>query len=540
MKHSYLLLFILCLPLNLSSQSMWELGLTVGGSNYLGDLNKYSYPVANETRFGYDAFVRRNLSKVLGLRLNYAGGIIGGDDDNFEERENRGMSFTTRTDEISLVVDWEMTAKNRYKEGVYKKIVTPYLFAGPGYVIYTPKTNYNEDSDVNSFFDPRDLPSQTKTGVLTINTGGGIRADLNKNSSIGIELSLHPVFGDWLDGVSYSGSSEVNDWFVHYGISYVYRIGFVDTDKDGLTNAVDGCPDLPGSETQKGCPDTDKDGVRDLDDACPMLAGSAFLKGCPDTDNDGITDDKDDCPDVAGLSAMKGCPDMDRDGITDTKDACPDKAGVEMFNGCPDTDKDGVEDKLDSCPTIAGLASFNGCPFLDIDTDGVQDSDDDCPTIKGSKALKGCPDSDNDGVADKDDRCPQQYGSPTTGGCPEIQKEEREALNLAVRNIQFKTNSDQLTAVSLPLLDKVADLLKQYPNYKVTISGHTDSRGEAGSNQKISEKRANTCRQYLISKGINGSRLKAVGYGESKPIASNANEASRTQNRRVEFELTPE
>lgn len=538
MRHSYILLFILWLPLNLSSQSIWEFGFNIGGSNYLGDLNKYSYPVANETRFGYDAFFRRNLSTVLGLRLNYAGGIISGDDDNFEERENRGMSFVTRTDEISLVLDWEMTAKNRYKEGVYKKIVTPYLFAGPGYAIYTPETNYNEDSDVNSFFDPRDLPSQTKTGVLTINAGGGIRADLSKNSSIGIELSLHPVFDDWLDGVSYSGDESDNDWFMHYGLTYVYRFGFSDTDKDGITNAADFCPDLPGSEVHKGCPDTDKDGIRDLDDACPTLAGSAFFKGCPDTDNDGTTDDKDDCPDVAGPGAMKGCPDIDSDGIIDVKDACPDMAGVEMFKGCPDTDKDGIEDKLDNCPTIAGPASFNGCPFLDKDVDGVPDNEDACPTIKGSKALKGCPDSDNDGVADKDDRCPQQYGSAATGGCPEMKKEEKEALNLAVRNIQFETASDKLTAASLPVLDKVADMLKQYPNYAVTISGHTDSRGDVGPNQKISEKRANSCRQYLIGKGIDASRLKAVGYGESKPITSNINEAGRSQNRRVEFELT--
>jgi OmpA-OmpF porin, OOP family len=125
-----------------------------------------------------------------------------------------------------------------------------------------------------------------------------------------------------------------------------------------------------------------------------------------------------------------------------------------------------------------------------------------------------------------------------SGGCPEMKKEEREALNTAVRKVEFQTGSDKLTAASLPILDKVAEMLNQYPNYKVTISGHTDSRGEVGPNQKISEKRANTCRQYLIGKGIDASRLKAVGYGESKPIASNMNEAGRSQNRRVEFELS--
>ncbi|MCC6412855.1 MAG: OmpA family protein [Saprospiraceae bacterium] len=538
MKQSYILLLFLFTHFNMYSQANWEIGLNLGGTNYLGDLNENWYPDFEETKFGYGAYVKRYFSQNLGLALNYKGGIISGDDANFDSRQNRGMSFTTRIDNIALLLDWEILAKNRYKDGTIKKIITPFVFGGPGFAFYTPETNYNENSDLNSFFDPRDLPSQTAHQKVSLNLGGGLRIDLSEQTSLGLEFSLHSVADDWLDGVSYSGDTDNNDLFMHYGVSLSYRLGMKDTDKDGLTNAADFCPEIAGLEAHKGCPDTDKDGIRDLDDACPTLAGSVLYKGCPDTDNDGITDDKDNCPDLAGPGSLKGCPDMDGDGITDADDACPNMAGVEMFKGCPDTDKDGIEDKLDNCPTIAGPASFNGCPFVDKDADGIPDTEDACPTLKGSKALKGCPDGDNDGVADKDDRCPQQYGLVANGGCPEMKKEEREALTMAVRKVEFQTGSDKLTAASLLVLDKVADMLKQYPNYKVTISGHTDSRGEVASNQKMSEKRANSCSQYLISKGVDATRLKAVGYGESKPIASNLNEAGRTQNRRVEFELT--
>jgi outer membrane protein OmpA-like peptidoglycan-associated protein len=119
-----------------------------------------------------------------------------------------------------------------------------------------------------------------------------------------------------------------------------------------------------------------------------------------------------------------------------------------------------------------------------------------------------------------------------------MKKEDRETLAKISKSIQFQSNSDKLTPASLPVLDQVAQLLKQYPAYKVTIAGHTDSRGEVGPNQRMSEKRAATCRQYLIGKGIDAGRLRSVGYGESKPIASNINEAGRSQNRRVEFELS--
>ena len=110
--------------------------------------------------------------------------------------------------------------------------------------------------------------------------------------------------------------------------------------------------------------DSDKDGVKDSEDACPEIAGLEALNGCPDDDGDGIKNSDDDCPMNAGLAALNGCPDADGDGIKDSEDACPNAAGIASLNGCPDRDGDGIADKDDGCPREAGPSSNNGCPVV--------------------------------------------------------------------------------------------------------------------------------------------------------------------------------
>ena len=87
------------------------------------------------------------------------------------------------------------------------------------------------------------------------------------------------------------------------------------------------------------CTDTDKDGVYDKDDACPDTYGLVEFNGCPDADEDGIIDSNDECPDTYGLEEFNGCPDTDEDGIIDSEDECPDTFGYDKFNGCPNADK---------------------------------------------------------------------------------------------------------------------------------------------------------------------------------------------------------
>ncbi len=112
-----------------------------------------------------------------------------------------------------------------------------------------------------------------------------------------------------------------------------------------------------------------------------------------DRDNDGILDADDKCPDVPGIAALQGCPDRDGDGIADADDKCPDVAGTAKYQGCPipDTDADGINDELDKCPTEKGFARYQGCPIPDTDKDGVNDEEDKCPSRPGPASNQGCP-----------------------------------------------------------------------------------------------------------------------------------------------------
>tara|TARA_R110001583_G_scaffold48013_7_gene150174 strand:+ start:10503 stop:11831 length:1329 start_codon:yes stop_codon:yes gene_type:complete len=266
-------------------------------------------------------------------------------------------------------------------------------------------------------------------------------------------------------------------------------------------------------------------------------AGLSIKFGGTDTDGDGIYDKDDACPDVAGLAAFNGCPDTDGDGIEDSKDSCPNEAGLAEFNGCPDTDGDGVADKDDNCPTVAGLKALAGCP--DADGDGVTDADDACPDVAGPAANKGCPwpDTDGDGVLDKDDACPDVVGTVANNGCPEVSVEVQKTLNEYAKTILFDSGKSSIKKQSSAVLGDIIKILNEYPNSKFTIEGHTDSVGSEANNQKLSDARALSVKEYLVENGIDKFRLSSVGYGESKPIDTNATSKGRANNRRVEINL---
>ncbi|NMH27645.1 OmpA family protein [Flavobacterium silvaticum] len=270
------------------------------------------------------------------------------------------------------------------------------------------------------------------------------------------------------------------------------------------------------------------------------FAGLTFKFGGKDTDNDGIYDKYDACPEQAGLEKFQGCPDTDGDGIPDKDDACPEQAGAPEFQGCPDTDGDGVADKDDACPDVPGLKEFQGCP--DSDGDGVTDKADKCPTVKGPKENGGCPwpDTDGDGVLDKDDRCPSVKGTVANFGCPEITEEQVKKLNDYAKTILFNSGKATFKEQTLAVLDNMVTILKEYPNSKFVLEGHTDSDGSNALNQTLSENRAAAVKTYLQEHGIQEGRLTSVGFGETKPIASNKTAKGKAENRRVEVKLVKE
>ncbi|WP_242219309.1 OmpA family protein [Shinella zoogloeoides] len=115
---------------------------------------------------------------------------------------------------------------------------------------------------------------------------------------------------------------------------------------------------------------------------------------------------------------------------------------------------------------------------------------------------------------------------------------DRIILNMP-SNVTFATGDDRVSPDFYPTLDSVAIVLRKFDRTLIDVDGHTDSVGNAAFNQDLSERRANSVANHLASRGIDQRRMSAVGYGLERPIASNATEAGRAQNRRVEIAISP-
>lgn len=115
---------------------------------------------------------------------------------------------------------------------------------------------------------------------------------------------------------------------------------------------------------------------------------------------------------------------------------------------------------------------------------------------------------------------------------------ERIVLNMP-SNVTFATDQDQVNSAFYPTLDSVAVVLRKFDRTLIDVDGHTDSVGNASYNMDLSNRRANSVANHLASRGIDPRRMSAMGYGMDRPIASNATEAGRAQNRRVEISISP-
>ena len=242
-----------------------------------------------------------------------------------------------------------------------------------------------------------------------------------------------------------------------------------------------------------------------------------------------------ECGDVVKM------PDADNDGVADANDKCsgtPSGAKVDA-KGCEiDSDNDRVADSKDQCPsTEAGvMVDANGCA-LDSDNDGVADSSDQCAGTKaGAKVdAKGCAinmDVDGDGIMNSQDKCPNTASGTVVDrtGC------ELKA-DIKLDKIQFTSGTALLSGESKSILDNIAKTLKDNQHLVFVVAGHTDDRGDHGFNVSLSEKRAQSVRDYLVSHGVSADRLSAKGYGPNRPVASNDTREGRKQNRRVELVL---
>lgn len=219
--------------------------------------------------------------------------------------------------------------------------------------------------------------------------------------------------------------------------------------------------------------------------------------------------------------------------------AQPKPVAVAAIAPPADSDGDGVPDVVDKCPATANWLRVDqfGCG-PDADADGVPDTTDVCPdTPAGAKAdEQGCGDgqrdTDGDSVTDDRDQCPDtgRDAQVEANGCVDLNK----AL---LGSVHFGLTADGLTAEGIKVLEQVAAALRAQPGIKLQIIGHTDTTGGKEYNQRLSTRRAYAAKEFLVYRGIEADRLEVMGVGESKPAVKDKDDATRAQNRRVEFRV---
>ncbi|PRQ00550.1 OmpA family protein [Enhygromyxa salina] len=273
-----------------------------------------------------------------------------------------------------------------------------------------------------------------------------------------------------------------------------------DRDGDGYDDDLDGCPDDP----------EDFDAFEDED-------------GCPDKDNDG-----DGVEDASALDENRVWINLDQKDKVDCRNDPEDPDGFEDEDGCPDpdNDQDGILDGDDTCPNdpedFDQFEDEDGCPEADNDKDGILDGDDSCPNdpedFDGDQDEDGCPD-----LAVKVDPCA-------------IKLDDKVLFDSNKHSIT--TKKADVSEKNHKLLDDVVTVLNNNPDITIEIGGHTDSKGSDKNNKKLSQRRVDSVRDYLVSKGIAASRVATKGYGEDVPVDSNLTKEGREANRRVEFNRT--
>ncbi len=248
-----------------------------------------------------------------------------------------------------------------------------------------------------------------------------------------------------------------------------------------------------------------------------------------------------------GVSYFFGSKDTDKDGVKDKNDACPDTPlGVTVDeSGCPvDSDGDGVADYLDECPDTPAGAPVNsrGCP-LDSDGDGVFDYMDNCPNTPSGAPVdaQGCPlDSDGDGVFDYMDRCPNTPSGTEVDsqGCP-IPDPEPEVISYTFEDVFFSFDSAVITDEGQARLREIGSTLITIMGADVEVHGHTDATGPENYNMGLSQRRAESVRDWLLENynQLNADQFTVRPFGEDQPIDTNDTRDGRARNRRVEIKV---
>lgn len=511
-KRTKILLIIICLVLLMSSNVFAQIfqrqiftGLHGNATKLIGGVvDDSSVRVLGEFNGGY--YITRKIG--VGIEGGY-GFVTVRDKDQLLEIMSHLVSkeeapFKTTFIPISVFGRYNLIKDQNW---------IPYLTAGMGVMMWNCETteDYTDEDDL-SVASGTEISSGNN---FMANIGGGIEWEISRTVAIDFGVKYQRIFNQDQDMSGESTTDlargDVQTGNLSAGIGFTLRFGgWRDSDGDGIEDKLDKCPFIPEDfdnfEDEDGCPEWDNDGDALADSV--ETNTSTFIS----VDNTG-TD-----PNAA---------DTDMDGVNDYDE-------VYTYETDPlsvDTDADGLNDgdEVNNYQTNPNSA--------DTDSDGLNDGDE----IFTHQTDPKNADTDSDGFLDGDDKCPLEpetfNGFMDDDGCPdkkpEIVFEKKSPIILD--GVNFKTGSSVLTNEAKNILGKVVRTLNDYKEMHLEISGHTDSSGSRALNMKLSRKRAESVRRFLINQGIENYRLRAIGLGPDHPVTSNKTKAGRAKNRRIEF-----
>ncbi len=397
----------------------------------------------------------------------------------------------------------------------------PYLFGGAGAMYF----NNDKQPSVNS---PKPTKQKGWTGIFPV--GGGFGIGISEAVALDISGGYTFTLSDDLNGYNNKdvpGVDGTNDGYYSLGLGVIFISGSGSSDKDG-----DGLTKREEKEigTDPENPDSDGDNLKDGEEVRSYTTNPLNA----DSDSDGLNDGEE-------LLTYKTDPlkaDSDNDSLTDNDE-------IKNFNTDPlnpDTDEDKLSDYDE-------LKTYLTSPLKpDSDSDTLPDYDE----VMVHKTDPNNSDSDADGLTDSEEinnYKTNPLSSDTDSGTIDDLTEINRGTNplnpeddvvkmdvpIVLEGITFETGKWDITPESEVVLQGALQTMMTYGDIIVEISGHTDDVGSASSNQSLSQKRADSVRFWLISKGIQPDRIISRGYGEEFPRVPNDSPEHKRMNRRIEF-----
>jgi len=401
----------------------------------------------------------------------------------------------------------------------------PYVFIGGGGLHYDLK--YYDRPNAFDFQNPQEtVEEEGWTAIVPV----GVGAKFKLTETVLLELQANFTYSFTENLNVYKTAETPNDAYAGLGIGFTFQSdrGNSDDDMDGLIQKEE---KLLGTDPKN--PDTDGDGLKDGEEVNKYKADP--LK--TDTDGDGLGDGDE----VMKYKTDPLKADTDGDGLNDNDELMQYKTDPLKA----DTDGDGLNDGDE-------VMKYKTDPLkADTDGDGLKDGDE----VLKYKTDPLNPDTDGDGLKDGEEVNTYKTDplkKDTDGGTVDDGIEVKRGTNplkadddvvkvgvpMVLEGVTFATNKADITPESDQILMQALKTLQTYPEISVEISGHTDNVGSNKSNQKLSQRRAESVKGWLVAKGISADRITAVGYGEESPRVANDTPENKRLNRRIEFKRT--